>query len=124
MIDFTIVGQMKSGKNGMQVTRMGHHFPKPEWAAWRNQAVLQIKSQLPMGFKTITEPISVVVNYTKSDKRRRDVPGMADALYHVLERAGVLADDSLAEDLYWTCAGLDRDNPGITIRILDSGDTK
>jgi len=79
----------------MMVTRSGLHFPKPEWARWRNETVILIKEQLPEGWKPISEPFNVCLDYIAGDKRRRDMPAIIDSIFHCLEKAGVVEDDTL-----------------------------
>lgn len=90
-----IEGQIRGGKNNMIVTRTGLHFPKPAWAKWRDEAVNQVKPQLPVGFKPFSEPINVRLTYVSGDNRRRDMPAILDSIFHVLEKAGVVTDDTL-----------------------------
>jgi hypothetical protein len=59
------------------------------------------------------------VDYWPGDKRKRDMPGMADAICHCLERAGIVADDSLLVSWSWACMELDRKNPRAKITITD-----
>lgn len=79
----------------MVVTRTGHRFPKPAWAAWRDEQVIAIKRQLPLGFKMIELPTNIHLFYVAGDMRRRDMPAIIDAIFHVLEKAGVVKDDTL-----------------------------
>lgn len=88
-------GQIRGGKNNIIITRTGRRFPKPEWAKWRDTAVASVKSQLPAGFKMIERPVNVHLDYFAGDKRRRDMPAIIDAIFNVLEKAGVVADDTL-----------------------------
>jgi Holliday junction resolvase RusA-like endonuclease len=88
-----IPGQVRGGKNNMVVTRSGHHFPRPEWAKWRDATVAVVKAQLPAGWQPLDVPCSVKLAYIAGDKRRRDQPAIIDALWHVLEKAGVVTDD-------------------------------
>ena len=106
-LTFTLKGQCRSGKNNMGVPRNGRHYPLPEWAAWRDEMVLAVKQQIPcvqtrsfkvMGIPYINDYCKATIVFTHADKRRRDIPGMLDALCHVLERAGVVKDDSLIVD--------------------------
>jgi crossover junction endodeoxyribonuclease RusA len=94
-VSLVITGQIRGGKNNMIVTRTGMHFPKPEWAKWRDNAVAEIKRQLPPCFKPLDVPINMRLNYIAGDKRRRDMPAILDSIFHVVERAGVVTDDSL-----------------------------
>lgn len=98
----------------MQITRTGRHYPNRSWAAWRDDAVLQIMAQGPISI--LKTPAKATVRYRAGDLRCRDVPGLMDALWHVLERSGVVADDALLEEVHWYTA-LDRDNPGATLEI-------
>lgn len=97
-LTFILKGQVMSGKNHMQITRTGRHYPTKRWAAWRDlqvQLVLYTYDAHKLTRPLITTPCSAKIVFTHADKRRRDVPGMLDALCHVLERAGVVKDDSL-----------------------------
>ncbi len=94
-IQLRITGQVRGGKNNMGVTKTGKHFPRPKWAAWRNIAVREILGQLPSGWMSIKVPVSVHLYYVAGDKRRRDQPAILDAIWHVLEKAGVVLDDTL-----------------------------
>ena len=99
MVKITIDGPIRSGKNNMQFTRSGRHFPLKSWAIWRDGVVASMMQQCrPLH---LAEPCSARIIYRPSDKRRRDVPGMVDALWHCLERAGIVNDDTLIEDVEW-----------------------
>lgn len=88
-------GQIMGGKNNIIITRSGLRFPKKSWATWRDGQVASIRAQLPLGFKMITEPINISLQYTAGDRRRRDMPAIIDSIFHVLEKAGVVEDDTL-----------------------------
>lgn len=90
-----IPGQIKGGKNNICITRSGHRYPNKEWAAWRDIAVYEVKRQIPKGFKPITTPTDMSLVYIAGDKRRRDMPAIVDSIFHVLEKAGIVADDTL-----------------------------
>ncbi len=87
---FVITGQTPSGKNAVVVTRSGHRYPQARFVNWRKEAL----KQLPK-LKMIEAPCSVMIDYFPSDNRRRDVPGIIDALWHLLERGGLIKDDCL-----------------------------
>jgi Holliday junction resolvase RusA-like endonuclease len=90
-----ITGQIRGGKNNINITRSGRRFPNPAWATWRDDAVMQVKAQIPFGFQTLTEPVNIRLDYYAGDRRRRDCPAVLDAVWHVLEKAGVVKDDML-----------------------------
>ena len=46
-LELFISGQVRGGKNNMVVTRSGLHFPKKEWAKWRDEKVAEVKSSFP-----------------------------------------------------------------------------
>ena len=94
-LSITIRGKIRGGKNNIIITRTGRRFPNPEWAKWRDAAVIAVKKQLPDSFKMICEPVNVRLDYFAGDKRRRDMPAIIDAIFHVLEKAGVVEDDTL-----------------------------
>lgn len=94
-MSITLMGQVRGGKNNMVVTRSGLRFPKKEWAKWRDAAVSEVRRQLPPGWKPIEAPTLVSLDYVAGDKRRRDMPAIIDAIFHVLEKAGFVADDTL-----------------------------
>lgn len=94
-LKLVISGQIKGGKNNITVTRSGKRFPNKQWAAWRDAAVREIKSQLPAQWKAIEAPVNVRLDYIAGDRRRRDFPAICDAVWHVMEKAGVVTDDTL-----------------------------
>jgi Holliday junction resolvase RusA-like endonuclease len=97
--------QIPSGKNHVRITRTGRRYPTARFAQWRASAYDQIRAQL------IKQPawrawprqasMSLTVHYRPMDRRRRDVPGMLDALLHLLERAGVIQDDAQVHTVSW-----------------------
>lgn len=116
MISFSLPGQLKSGKNNMMLDpRTGRHYPNKAFAIWRDEMVGRIVEAV--GIKKLSEPCSIVVKYTPGDLRRRDVPGMMDALCHVLEKAGTVTDDSILIHWLWAPQPLNRQCPGAEIMI-------
>jgi Holliday junction resolvase RusA-like endonuclease len=116
-VRFILKGQIPSGKNAMQVTRTGHHYPLKRFTDWRSAAEVQIREQV--GFPKAQEgPCSAVFSYWAGDLRRRDVPGMIDALFHLFERLALVKDDSLIQNVRWNKVSLDRENPRVEVEIL------
>lgn len=117
IFSITISGQCPSGKNAMKVTRTGHHYAGARFRAWRACAMEAIRNQLPKSFQTIKVPVNVRIDYVAGDKRRRDQPGIQDAIWHVLEKSGVVKDDALL----WAAESsrsYDKTNPRVTITFL------
>lgn len=94
-------GRCSSGKNAIQITRSGHRYPSKKFVEWRDGAtahVLKAKNQIRAVFP-FAVPIKGTFSYFPIDRRRRDVPGMLDAIEHLLERCGIVKDDVLIEDV-------------------------
>lgn len=123
--EFTLqlAGQCPSGKNAITITRMGHRFPNQRFVDWRFDAMKQlfaqlkeIKAELPFSF-----PVEVEVEYTAKDRIRRDVPGIVDALWHLLEKVGVVTDDTFlsgfGQRLLFIHKGVNKYEAGVIITI-------
>lgn len=119
ILKFDIAGQVKSGKNNMNITRSGHRYPNPKWAEWRDNVVEALVVQTwPMKFAfPIVIPCAVFIFAYHGDLRRRDAPGMLDALFHCFEKAGIVKDDSLLAEAHWFPLGIDRLYPRASIII-------
>ena len=91
-IRFRLHGQLPGGKNAVQVTRTGHRYPNARFVAWRTAVLKQLKAQCAE-VRPISTPCRLIVDYYSGDKRRRDIPGMLDALLHLCERGQLVADD-------------------------------
>lgn len=115
-IVFLLQTRMKSGKNHMQITRAGRHFPKAGFVAWRADVERQIVRQVPL-IRTFTEPVHVTLRYTPGDLLRRDAPGVMDALWHVLERVRLVKDDALIQSIDYRQLPLDRAKPGCLVTL-------
>jgi Holliday junction resolvase RusA-like endonuclease len=108
-------GQVKSGKNSMQIDpRTGRHYPLPAFSAWRDEMVLRAKTQAKN--ETFSGPVSAIFHYYSGDRRRRDAPGMLDAIFHVLEKAVIVSDDSLIQHIVWRTE-YDKLNPRVEISL-------
>lgn len=99
----------------MIVLRNGMHIPKPEWKKWRDGVVIQIEKQwkLPM----FVCPMVLEVNYRAGDKRRRDVTAVLDSIFHCLEKARIISDDSLIHDVKFATF-YDKQNPGAELHLF------
>lgn len=115
----TINSQIRGGKNNVQITRTGHRYPNPTFAKWRDEAVDQIVEQswnLAQNFP-LKLKYEAIIDYTPGDLKVRDVPAMMDALWSVLVKAGVLADDGLIREVVWREHPLDRTTPMVRIEL-------
>lgn len=115
-VRFVIKGQCKSGKNHMQISRTGRHFPLKSFVDWRSGVEAQIMAQVIPRIP-LEGPCKARFWYFPGDLRRRDVPGMIDALFHVFERMTLVKDDSLIKDVTWTTWPLDRINPRVIVEL-------
>lgn len=120
---FTLDGQCPSGKNAVVITRTGKRFPGKRFVKWRTEALKQIAPQIKK-FKSwlpLSVPVDVEVGYTAGDRRRRDVPGILDAIWHLLERAGVVTDDvnlsGMDKKLTYVNHGVNKNNAGVVINL-------
>jgi len=123
-------GQIPSGKNAIQlrpiVAKSGRSFvqkyPNKRFVQWRTDALKQLALQIPTDYRTITTPVDITITYTASDLRRRDAPGMIDALWHLLEKADVVADDTLlgghGKSVTFINQGKSKGNEGVVLDIL------
>ena len=104
MISFSLTAQLPSGKGQIRKTwRNGRlvHYPQKRFSEWRQQAAKEILVELKAQQKPIKGPLRMRVWYAPQDKRTRDIPGMADALFHLLEYCGVIEDDGQIDELEW-----------------------
>lgn len=116
-VSITITGQIRGGKNSVQTTKTGRRYPNKVWAKWRDDAVCEVVAQIPKGWKPISQHTNVRMEYFAGDKRRRDMPAIIDAAFHVLEKAGFTEDDThlwVAE----SSRAYDKENPRLIITIL------
>lgn len=116
-VSITITGQIRGGKNSVQTTKTGRRYPNKVWAKWRDDAVREVVAQIPKGWKPISQHTNVRMEYFAGDKRRRDMPAIIDAAFHVLEKAGFTEDDThlwVAE----SSRAYDKENPRLIITIL------
>ena len=119
MINLTLrlTGQIPSGKNAVKITRTGKRYPDMRFKLWRQEALKQLGKQLDTVFPT-TKPVTLIIDYTPSDQRRRDLPGMLDALCHLLEKAELVKDDAQVVQCTWKTFAPDKASAGITMTVL------
>jgi len=116
-IIYTIKGQVRGGKNSMVVTRTGKHYPRRPFTQYRDAAYWQILEQRIPGTPRIEDNRWLwTFDYTPADRRRHDAPAILDAVFHVLEKALVVSDDSFIKKIIFVEHEPDRENPRIEIQ--------
>ena len=115
MTPFTFVLQMQipSGKNAVQITRTGKRYPCKRFKAWRDEAI----GQLSYPVTEFRGPVSMIVDYVPGDNIRRDVPGLLDALCHLIERVGLVQDDAQVKTVRWETFPVQPNRPRCTVSI-------
>ena len=115
----TLTGQLPSGKNAMQVTRTGRHYPKLRFQLWRDEAVYALMQQWKRR-KMMSTPNHLTCDYWPGDLRTRDVPGMLDALFHALVKAEIIQDDGLIHNVTWRRHELNRKAPKVILTLEEA----
>lgn len=121
---FTFKGQPPSGKNAIIITRTGKRFPSARFSKWKREVMpclsMQLRAQGLLNFP-LSQPCSVTIDYYTADKRRRDMPGIIDAIWHVLEKVGIVSDDTFLggtkKYVRWNHLGLNKEKAGVTLTI-------
>ena len=101
----------------MIVTKTGLHFPRPEWKLWRDKSIAQVHAQKPP--QGVSVPCRATIRYWAGDRKRRDVPAILDAIWHVIERSGVLVDDSQIKEVDFI-GRYSKENPCAEIVLMES----
>jgi Holliday junction resolvase RusA-like endonuclease len=113
-------GQTHGGKNNMCITRTGRHYPNPKFVIWRDDMFRQIKEQFPLGIATInSKALKWGFKYTPQDNRRRDIPAILDAVFHVMERAFIVKDDCLIKNISFVELPANKESAGILIKAYE-----
>jgi len=104
---FIFSGQIRGGKNNIQITRTGHRFPTRAWSEWLADTLPLIEVQrLKQHIKEpMLDKMELRVDYYSEDNRRRDCTALLDAIFHVLEKAGIVKDDAQFKIIDWTDHG-------------------
>ena len=119
---FTLAGQLPSGKNAVKITRKGHRYPNERFVMWREESIKQLNPQVSTYAREgaclpLQSTITIECEYTPGDRRTRDVPGMLDALLHLIVKAGLVVDDGQVWGVTWRREEMDRNKPGLTFTI-------
>lgn len=120
---FLLTMQIPSGKNMVMTTRTGHRYPNTRFKAWRQEAIAQINLAAAEG-ASFQGPVSLTVEYTPGDHIRRDVPGLLDALCHLIEKTSILADDAQVKRVAWTTRSVQPKRPRCWVTVTPLADTE
>lgn len=123
-------GQLPSGKNaqgirydsveGLLGAGGPRKHPSQRFVHWREDAQKQLLTQM-RNWKSvcpIAVPMMLYVWYWPGDRLARDRSGMLDALFHLFERSGVIANDKWIEDPVWRTMPMDRTNPRVELVLM------
>ncbi len=118
----TIPGNCPSGKNQVDICYdcdgKERRIPDKVFTAWRTRALqdlalaLRGRRDLPLRGALIATVI-----YTPGDARCRDVPGVMDALWHLLERGGLVENDGQIRGVIWTERPVDGALAGVVLTL-------
>jgi len=132
-VHIRLTGQLPSGKNRLGIrmdlkpalTDSGQVVELPNvrtharqrFTMWRDARLAELLPQVRRwsGIMPLQVPLMLYVWYWPSDRRIRDRSGMLDAIFHTLERAGVVSNDGLVEDPIWRTMELDRQCPRVEL---------
>jgi hypothetical protein len=127
----TLEGQLPSGKNAVKevfVRGRKIRYPNARFKAWRQAAYQQLRAQRG-DWKMLCAPARVQVRYWPGNLLTRDVPGMMDAICHLLEHCPVcrrknktcpipaVQNDGLLHSWIWIRMPLDRERPRAEVTI-------
>lgn len=104
-VEFRLSAQIPSGKNAIRETYIHGgkvRYPNQRFTKWRKEAAVEIMQQKHTGPRwPLKGQLSATISYCPMDCRLRDVPGMMDALWHLLEHCGIVEDDGQLQDVTW-----------------------
>jgi len=102
MIEFKLQINKVSGlgKNNYGITRSGIHYPRKSFKIFKNKLLPQI---LAVKFKQridiINKPCKLILYYYPKDNYKRDATAVLDAIFNILETAGIISDDNLIKEI-------------------------
>jgi len=125
VLELKFTGQVHGGKNNYIVLRNGMHVPSKVFKQWRYAAISQVVLQKPYQFKPLENPnLLWTIEYTPSDRRRRDMPAIIDSLFHVIERTGFVVDDGIIKQINYRELPVDKMKAGVLIKAYSQEEPK
>lgn len=118
---YLITGRPITKKNSSRYVRVkgrSRLLPSPQFTAYENTALWQLKIQTG-AMEPIATPVSLKVEYyMPSGSSWPDLMGLVQATADILQDAGILADDGYIEDFNGTrIAGIDKLHPRAEIIV-------
>lgn len=114
MLTLVLTAQIPSGKNAIRETFVRGkkiRYPTARFKRWREQAaveILQQRARWPVELKLslpLRGRLVATIAYCEREPvpagRVRDVPGMMDALWHLLDWVELVEDDGQIRDVTW-----------------------
>ena len=110
--EIQLASQIPSGKNQQERVYnkdIGRYMaiPNKRFELWRDEAgheILSQKGKWPAAIRLrlpINVPLVAHISYRPLDQRVRDLPGMQDALWHLLEWSHTVLDDKFIKGVTW-----------------------
>ncbi len=109
-ISLILTAQIPSGKNQIKerfINGRKIRYPNKRFVAWREEAgfeIMQQKAKWPTHTKMalpLLGDLVVTISYRTLDKTTRDLPGMQDALWHLLGYLNLIEDDGQIKGVTW-----------------------
>lgn len=119
ILEIKLTGQIRgAGKNNYMVVN-GKHIPRKEFLQWREKATWEVLEQVGK-LKPITQNnLWWLFEYTPADRRIRDITAIQDALFHLLERCGVVQNDSLIKNLIFKTKEPNKETACVKIIVFE-----
>lgn len=85
--------------NNLFINRGKCRIKSPEYRAWAQEAGWAIKAQCPVHLVRLHGPYAATFTLDRPDKRARDIANTEKALSDALVSAGIVRDDSDAQEI-------------------------
>jgi len=101
MIYLEITGRTPSKKTSQKIVRLRGSgrtklLPNPKYSAWEDRAILELKGQkIKEDLETIDYPVNLMALIYRRPGRSTDLLNLLQSVCDVLERSGIIKNDSL-----------------------------
>ena len=126
VVEITLHDQIPSGKNQVKKVYTNGRclmIPNKRFEIWRGEAGYEVmiqKQKWPRSVRDrlpLEHPMVAQIDYHPLDRRLRDLPGMLDALWHLLVWSQVIKDDGLLQGVQWKYPWRE-EGPCILLRLI------